>query len=82
MFFRQLYYALHQVIAMWPKHFDMLNRPEKLNKYLVENTLTADVAAITAENYEKFMIKIKKDPLIVEQLLRKVPRRFHKYIKA
>ena len=33
-------------------------------------------------NYEKFMIKIKKNSLIVEQLLRRMFKCFHKYIKT
>lgn len=72
----------NQVIAMWPEHFEMLDRPEELDKYLIGNTLTADVAAITAEDYEKFMTKIKKEPLTTEQLFRRVPKCFHKYIQA
>ena len=72
----------NQVIAMWSKHFDMLNRSKELNKYVIKNTLTTNVVAIIVEDYEKFMIKIKKNSLIVEQLLRRVFKCFHKYIKT
>ena len=71
----------NQVIAMWSKHFDMFNRSKKLNKHLVENILTTNVVVIIVENYEKFIIKIKKNSIIMKQLLRKVFKRFHKYIK-
>ena len=48
----------NQIIIMWSKHFDILNRSKKLNKYLIKNILTTNVVVIIVEKYEKFMFKI------------------------
>ena len=67
----------NQIIIMWSKRFEMFNRSKKLNKYLIDNILIVDVVVITIENYDKFVVKIQKISIIVEQLKHKVFKRFH-----
>lgn len=66
----------NQVIALWPKDFEQL-----------ENTggkadFTADVSALTAEDYEKFFTKMRKKPPSMEQLRKLVPEAYHKWIEV
>ena len=63
------------------KAFRYAQSLKRVEQIFNKNTLTTNVVAIIVENYEKFMIKIKNNSLIVEQLLRKVFKCFHKYIK-
>lgn len=72
----------HQVIAMWPEHFEILDDPETKDIYMIGNQFTTDVAAITAEDYMKFFEEIKKAPLTKEQLMKRVPKEYHDYIEV
>ena len=70
----------NQVIAMWPEHFRILDKPEENDKYLLCSSFVTDVAVIIAEDYEKFFNKAKKVPITPKQLKERVPTEFHEYI--
>ena len=72
----------NQVIAMWPAHFEALNKPESEDVYLCANSITMDVAAVTAEDYEKFFNKAKRKPVGLKELKRRVPAEFHEYLST
>ena len=66
----------NEVIAMWPQHFEMLE--DCSNEACA--SLTADVSAITAEDYEKFFDKIEKTPLTKKALKTMVPSEYHEWL--
>lgn len=68
----------NQVIAMWPKDFEQL--AEVSNENTECKKFTTDLAAITAEDYEKFFRKLRKSPLTTEQLRGRVPRAYHEWL--
>ena len=70
----------HEVVVMWPKHFEQLEQPEETDKYLAYSNLTADLSAISADDYEKFFAKHSKAPITVKELKKKIPKEFHEYI--
>ena len=67
----------NEVIAMWPRDFEQLNHPAPLGA-----GVTTDVAAITADDYEKFFSKMRKKPPTMEQLKERVPKAYHKWIEV
>ena len=62
----------NQVIAMWPEDFEDLSEERT-----TPSAFITDVAAITPEDYEKFFNKIRKTPLLEDQLKQKVPKEYH-----
>ena len=71
----------NQVMAMWPRDFERLTPDStKEEESDQEKRFTADVAAITAEDYEKFFHKLRKAPLSEEQLRSRIPRTYHKWL--
>lgn len=70
----------NQTIAMWPEDFERLE--QGCEQHNCGSGFTADVAAISPEDYEKFFQKMRKTPLTVEQLKRKVPSVYHKWIEV
>lgn len=67
----------NQVIAMWPRDFEQLDQHSDSKA-----EFTTDVAAITADDYEKFFSKMRKKPLSMEQLRERVPKAYHKWIEV
>lgn len=65
----------NQVIALWPRDFEQLTEP-------LPGTaeFTTDIAAITANDYEKFFSKMRKKPPSLEQLKERVLKAYHKWI--
>ena len=72
----------NQVIAMWLEHFEMLDRLKKQNKYMLASPFAVNIAAISAEDFEKFFNKADRIPLIEEQLKKRISMKFHKYVKT
>ena len=73
----------NQVVAMWPQDFEKLaSSSASPDDSEQEKRFTADVAAITAEDYEKFFHKLRKPHLTREQLREKVPRTYHKWLEV
>ena len=70
----------NELVVMWPKHFEQLDLPEETDKFLAYSNLTADLSAISADDFDKFFAKSKKAPITVEQLRHRVPSEFHDYI--
>ena len=70
----------HEVVVMWPKHFEQLDQPEELDKHLAYSNFTADLSAISADDYDKFFAKHSKAPMTIKELKDQVPWEFHKYI--
>lgn len=70
----------HEVVVLWPQHFEQLERPEETDKYMAYSNLTAELSAISADDYEKFFAKHSKAPLTIEELKKRVPEDFHEYI--
>ena len=65
----------NQAIAMWPEDFERLDKG--MDDGQQEPGFTADVAAISPEDYEKFHQKMKKAPITREELKQKVPKDYH-----
>ena len=65
----------NMVTAMWPTQFEQLE-----SNIMPGAAATTDVAAITAEDYEKFFSKLKRAPLSREKLKRLVPSKYHDYL--
>ena len=65
----------NQTIVMHPEHFALLDQPEENDRYLIGNHFTADVAAITAEDYKKFHDKMDKPPITQEELKKLIPKK-------
>ena len=63
----------HEVVAMWPEHFETLNKPAEQDRYLLTSTFTSKIAAITAEDYEKFFSKLRKEPMSRKKLRAHLP---------
>lgn len=70
----------NQTYAMWPEDFERLENESTSNTQ--PPGFTADVAAITPEDYEKFFHKLRKNPITIEELRTKVPRAYHKWINV
>ena len=70
----------NQTYAMWPEDFEKLAHEPKDGDR--SPGFTADVAAITPEDYEKFFQKLRKDPVTLEELKTKVPKAYHKWINV
>lgn len=68
----------NQVVAMWPKDFERLADSPGEDKE--HKKFTTNLAAITAEDYEKFFRKLRKSPLSREQLRGRVPRAYHEWL--
>ena len=66
----------NQVIAMTAEDFEHL----ELDDTRDGPRLTADVAAISPEDYEKFFHKMRKKPITSEELKQKVPTVYHSWI--
>lgn len=80
-FMRMAEKPTNEVIAMWPHDFEKLSASPKddvLNQE--QKKFTADLAAVTAEDYEKFFHKMRKKPLTPEQLRARVPQAYHKWL--
>lgn len=65
----------NQAIAMWPEDFERLDMG--MDDGQQEPGYTADVAAISPEDYEKFDQKMKKVPFTREELKQKVPKDYY-----
>ena len=65
----------NQVILMWLKDFEALNAigPTHVK-------ITADVAVISTNNYDKFFYKLRKKPLTLSKLRKLVPTQYHDYM--
>ena len=71
----------NQVMAMWPQDFERLDHlPSDEEESHRRKAFTTDLAAITAEDYEKFFHKLRKKPLTAEQLRGRVPEAYHKWL--
>ena len=68
----------NQVIAMWPEDFERLANSDDNGS----SKLTTDIAAISPDNYEKFFAKMRKEPISEEQLRKRVPKAYHKWLKV
>ena len=66
---------------MWFEHFEILNKFEKQNKYMLTSFFAINITTIFIENFEKFFNKIDKVSLIEKQLKKKISTKFHKYVK-
>ena len=73
--------AENQVTALWPKDFEQLLRDGQNTLPNVPG-LTADVAALSPEDYEKFFNKMRKPTMSMEELRRLVPPEYHKWIEV
>ena len=58
----------------------MLNQSTKNDAYLLLNAFTINIAAMNAQNYEKFFNKIKRKLVTMKKLKKKVSEKFHKYL--
>ena len=67
----------NQVFAMWPQDFEQLEKGDE-----AVSGFTADVAAISPEDYEKFFEKMRRNPITREELQRKVPKAYHKWLEV
>ncbi len=67
----------NQVVALWPEDFERLERETNEND---GPGFTADVAAVSPEDYEKFFQKMNKKPATTEELRQKVPKVYHQWI--
>ena len=72
-FMKMVHRKENEVVAMWPEHFEALNRPEAEDKYLLTNTFTTRIAAITVDDYEKFFSKLSKEPLFLKDFRKRLP---------
>ena len=70
----------HEVVVLWSQHFEQLKRSKETNRYLIYNNMTTNFFVISANDYEKFFVKHNKTFSIVEDLKRKMSKKFHKYI--
>ena len=70
----------NNVMMMWSKHFEQLNRFEEKDRYLLVSNLTADIAVISADDYDKFFSKIAKKSIIKKKFQVKMSECFHRYI--
>ena len=59
---------------MWPEDFERLDQGVDKG---AEPGFTADVAAISPEDYEKFYQKMRKAPITQDELRKKVPKDYH-----
>ncbi len=66
----------NQVVAMMPEDFERLDR----EKDEIGPGFTADVAAISPDDYAKFFQKMRKKPMTKEELMQKVPTTYHPWI--
>ena len=69
----------NQVIAMWPEHFEHLNQPKE-DMVMRTSAFTTDVAAIAADDYDKFFSKMNKLPVTRSELERLVPKDYHAFL--
>ena len=70
----------NQIIAMWPKHFEMLNRSKKQDKYMLASSFAINIAIISVEDFERFFNKTDKISLTEKQLKKRIFMKFHKYV--
>ena len=70
----------NSVMMMWSEHFEQLNRLEKKDRYLLISNLIADIAVISADDYDKFFNKIAKKSVTKKKLQVRVFECFHRYI--
>ena len=70
----------NQTIAMWLKHFEQLKYPKEEDIRMLTSAFTTDIAAVTAEDYDKFFDKMRKAPIARKDLLKIVPSEYHDYI--
>ena len=68
----------NEVVAMWPNDFEKLT--STTGTFEQDKRFTADIATITAEDYEKFFHKLRKSPLTPEQLRERIPRAYHEWL--
>ena len=65
----------HEVIAMWPQHLAALERDQ-----LLWTPPVTDVAAIHAEDYEKYFEKRDREPMTREKLLPLLPEQYRDFV--
>ena len=70
----------NNVMMMWSKHFEQLNRFEKKDRYLLINNLIANITIISTNDYHKFFNKIAKKSIIKKKLRTRMLECFHRYI--
>ena len=58
----------HEVVVMWPEHFEALNKSAEQDRYFLASTFISKIAAITAEDYEKFFSKLRKELMSRKEL--------------
>lgn len=66
----------NQTLAIWPEDFEYLEQGKK-------NPVpgfTTDVVAISPDDYKKFFQKMRKIPATREELRRRIPKEYHKWI--
>lgn len=67
----------NQVVAMWPEDFENLDQGDDKPH---SPGFTADVAAISPDDYDKFFRKMRKKPLSRDELKQRVPSVYHPWI--
>ena len=65
----------NDVIAMWPKDFESLEQGDEPHA-----RITADVAAISIEDYDKFFHKLRKEHPSIETLKGMIPKDYHDWV--
>ena len=79
-FMKMTFSDKNQIIAMWSKHFAMLNQSTENDAYLLLSAFTINIAAVSVQNYEKFFNKTKRKFVTMKKLKKRISENFHKYL--
>ena len=72
----------NQVVSMWPEDFEALDATDlaRAKGDPASARMTADVAAITVDDYDKFFRKLRKKHMSLDDLRKRIPHQYHDYV--
>ena len=71
----------HELVTMWPEHFELLEQPEEQDEYLMVSAISHCIDAISADDFEKFFSKSRRPPTTIAELYQRLPKHYKQHVE-